>query len=47
MSIIGECCMLPGGRGVYDGPIPRPDEFYRLCVSLSVIMCKNNSLHLK
>jgi hypothetical protein len=46
MSVIGECCVLLG-RGLYDGPIPRPEEFYRLCVSLSAIMCNNNSLHLQ
>ena len=35
-------------RNLCDGPIPRPEESYKcLCVSLSVIKCKNNSLHLK
>jgi hypothetical protein len=46
MSVSVECCLL-SDRGLYDGPIPRPAEFYRLCMSLSVIMCNNTTLHLK
>jgi hypothetical protein len=26
-----ECCVL-SGRGLCDGPIPRPEESYRVCV---------------
>jgi hypothetical protein len=35
------------GRGLYDKPIPRPEESYRIFVSLSVIRCNSNSLHLQ
>jgi hypothetical protein len=43
-----ECCVL-SGRGLCDGPISRPEESYRVCVCvlLSVIMRKNNSLYVK
>ena len=34
-------------RGLRDGPIPRPEESYRVCVSLSVIKCNNSPLHLQ
>jgi len=36
------------GRGLYDGPIPRPEESYGLYVfvSLSMFRCNNNPLHL-
>jgi hypothetical protein len=50
MSVSCECCVL-SGRGLCDGPFPRPEEeFYRVwcvwvCVSLSVISCNNNTLH--
>jgi hypothetical protein len=34
MSVSFECCVL-SGRGVCDGPIPRPEEYYRvLCVDV-------------
>ena len=32
MSVSCECCVL-SGRGLYDRPITRPEESYRLCVS--------------
>ena len=44
------CCVL-SGTGLCDGPIPRPEESYRVdvsvcvCVSLSVIGHNNNPLH--
>jgi hypothetical protein len=40
MSVSCECCVL-SGRGLCDGPIPRPEESYRLyvCVSVCVIEC--------
>jgi hypothetical protein len=44
-SVCFECCVL-SGRDLYDGPIPRPEESYRLW---SVIVCdemNNNPLHL-
>jgi hypothetical protein len=34
VSISCECCVL-SGRGLYKGPISRPEEFYRLCLSVS------------
>jgi hypothetical protein len=48
MSASCKCCVLSGG-GLCDGPITRPEETYRvyLYVSLSVIGCKNNPLHLQ
>ena len=36
MSVCCECCVLLG-RGLCDGPIPRPKESYRVCVC--VIEC--------
>ena len=36
------CCRSP-----CDGPIPRPELSYRVCVSLSVIGCYNNFLYLQ
>ena len=37
MSVCCECCVL-SGRGLFDGPITRPEESYRVsCVSMSVI----------
>jgi hypothetical protein len=43
-----ECCLW-SGKDVCDGPIPRLEESYRVCVcaSLSVIRCNNNPLHLQ
>jgi hypothetical protein len=46
ISLSDECCVL-SGRGLCDGPIARPEEFYRICVSLIVIMCNNTALHLQ
>jgi hypothetical protein len=45
MSVSCECCVLSGG-GIYDGPIPLPEESYRVCVcvSLSATRCNNNSI---
>jgi hypothetical protein len=40
-----KCCVL-SGRGLCDGPIPRPEESYRLWC---VVMCdqmNNNPVHL-
>ena len=41
MSVFCECCVF-AGRGLCDGLILRPEESYRVCVSLSVIKCNNN-----
>jgi len=43
-----ECCVL-SGRGLCDGPIPHPEESYRVCVCvfLSVIRCNCDALHLQ
>jgi hypothetical protein len=39
MSVACECRVLSGG-GLCDGPIPRPDESYRLwCVCVCVCVC--------
>ena len=46
LSLSSECCVL-SGRDPFDGPIPRPEKSYRVCVSLSVIKCNNNHLHLQ
>jgi hypothetical protein len=35
MDVCCECCVF-SGRGLCDGPIPRPEESYRLCC---VIVC--------
>ena len=35
------------GKGVCDGLITVPEEFYRVCVSVSVIRRNNNPLHLQ
>ena len=32
MSVPFKCCVLSGG-GLCDGPITRPEESYRVCVS--------------
>jgi hypothetical protein len=42
------CCVLQGS-GLFDGPIPRLEESYGMCVCvwhLSVISCNNNTSHL-
>ena len=44
MTLCCEFCMLLS-RGLCNGPIPRSEESYRM--SLSVIRCKNNALHLQ
>jgi hypothetical protein len=46
MSLYCECCVL-SGRDLCDGPIPRPEESYRVCISLSAIRCNGNPLHLQ
>jgi hypothetical protein len=40
-----ECCVLSGS--LCNGPILRREESYRVCVSLSVITCNSNPLHLQ
>jgi hypothetical protein len=51
MDVCLEFCVL-SGRGLCDGPIPRPGDSYRLfvcvcvCVSLRVIKCNSSPLHL-
>jgi hypothetical protein len=50
MSVSSECCV--SGKGLCDGPIPRPKNSYRVClrayvcVSFSVINSNDNPLHL-
>ena len=50
MFVFCECCVL-SGRGAYDGPIPRPEESYRVrvcvcvCVCLSVCLSVIKELH--
>ena len=48
MSVCFEYCVLSGG-GLCERPIPRPEESYSVCVcvSLSVISCNNDLLHLQ
>ena len=46
MPVFGEFWVL-SGRGLCGGPIPRPEDFYRVFVSLSVNMCNNTNLHLQ
>ena len=48
MAVPFECCVSLG-IGLYDGPILRqrsPIEYVCVCVSLSVIVCNSNPLHL-
>ena len=47
MDISWECCVL-SGRGLCHGPTTRKEETFRVrvCVSLSVIRCSSNLLHL-
>jgi len=40
-------CRVLSGRGLCDELITRPEGSYRVCVSLSVIGCNNNALHLQ
>ena len=46
----GECSVLSGG-GYCQGPVPPPEESYRVsvcvCVSQSLIMCNKKPLRLK
>jgi hypothetical protein len=46
ISLKYECCVL-SSRRMCDGPIPHPEQSYRVCVSLSFIRCNNNPLHLR
>ena len=50
VSVTCDYCML-SGRGLCNGPIPRPEESNRVyvcvCVLLSVIIYNSNSLHLQ
>ena len=50
VCICCEYCVL-SCRGLCDGTIPRPEDFWRcvlcVCVPLSVIMCSNNPIHLQ
>ena len=41
MSVCCECCLL--GRGLCDGLITRPEEFYRLCC---VVVCDLETLRM-
>ena len=45
MSLSWVLCVVPG-RGLCDGPITRPGESYRSCLT-DVIKCSNSSLHLQ
>jgi hypothetical protein len=38
MSVCCGCCVLQG-TGLRDGPIPRPEESYRICVRVRVCVC--------
>ena len=38
MSVSCKCCVL-SGRGLCDGPIPRPEESYCVCVCVCVFDC--------
>jgi hypothetical protein len=38
LSLVSECCIL-SGRGLCEGPIPRPEESYRVCVCVCVCVC--------
>jgi hypothetical protein len=46
LSVSFELC-VSSGRGLCDEPIPLPEESYRMCVSLNVTKCKNNTQHLQ
>ena len=45
MFVCCECCML-SGRGLCDGPIPRPEESYRLWCVIVCDEMNHNPLHL-
>ena len=38
MDVSCECCVM-SGRGLCDGPIPRPEESYRLYVCVYLCVC--------
>ena len=38
MSVFCEYCVL-SGIGLCNGPIPRPEESYRVCVCVCVCVC--------
>jgi hypothetical protein len=38
MAVCCECCVL-SGRVLYDGPITRSEDSYRMCVCECVCMC--------
>ena len=46
LFVFCECCVF-SGRGFCDGPIPRPKDSYRVCVSLSMIRCNSNPVYLQ
>jgi len=46
MSVFSEFCVL-SGRDFCGGPIPRPEESYRLCVPRIVGRCNDKPIDLK
>ena len=48
LSLVSVVCCVLTGTGLCTGPIPPPEESYRVwCESLSVIRCNNNTLNLQ
>jgi hypothetical protein len=48
MDVCCECGVVClSGTGLCDGPITRPEDFYRVCVLLGVIRYSNNLVHLQ
>jgi hypothetical protein len=45
MDVCRECCVL-SGRSFCDGPIPHPEESYRLCRVIVCDQMNNNPVHL-
>jgi hypothetical protein len=45
MSVCYKCCVLLG-RGLCDGPIPRPEKSYRLWCVVVCYHMNNNPVHL-
>jgi hypothetical protein len=45
MSVSCQCCVF-SSNSLCDGPIPRPEASYRVCVSMSVSRCNSNPGHL-
>ena len=45
LFVFCESCLC-SGTGLWDGPIPRPEESHRVCVSLSMMRYTNNPVHL-